>query len=248
MLVPVKTSTASTLPSAVRRTRALRERARLVIVLAVTSGATDAIGFLALGSAFTSVMTGNMVLLGVGAADRDVALLLSCTVAIVSFVVGAAIGARVAGAAQAGDPVWPRAVSRALWIEVALLAAFAAAWWSLGSSPEASWLLPMLGLNAGALGLQSSAIQRFGVSGLSTTYLTGTLTTIVIRLSSGHGLRDVGHSLLILLGLVVGAAVGALLIDLAPPAVPAVQLLTVLAVLVAVRFSRHLAVPVSSAS
>lgn len=249
MLLLVITTTAPTsLPPAVRRTRALRERGRLVVVLAVTSGATDAIGFLALGSAFTSVMTGNMVLLGVGAADRDVALLLSCTVAILSFVVGAAIGARVAGAAQAGDAVWPRAVSRALWIELVLLAAFAAAWWSLGSTPDASWLLPMLGLNAGALGLQSSAIQRFGVSGLSTTYLTGTLTTIVIRLSSGHGVRVVGHSLIILLGLVVGAAIGAVLVEHAPVAVPAIQLLTVLAVLVAVRFSRHLAVPVSSAT
>jgi uncharacterized membrane protein YoaK (UPF0700 family) len=244
----VTTSTApNRLAPADRRTRALRERQRLVVVLAVTSGATDAIGFLALGSAFTSVMTGNMVLLGVGAADRDAALVLSCTVAIASFVVGAAIGAKVAGSAKAGDAVWPRAVSIALWIELALLGSFAALWWLLGSAPSASWLLPLLGLNAGALGLQSSAIQRFGVSGLSTTYLTGTLTTIVIRLSSGHGLRDVAHSLVILLGLVVGAAIGVILVDHAPPAVPAVQLLTVLAVLITVRFSRHLKVPVPSA-
>lgn len=238
--------TTSTEPSSVPivdpRTRALRERARLVVVLAVTSGATDAIGFLALGSAFTSVMTGNMVLLGVGAASRDGALLLSCAIAILSFVVGAAIGARVAGSAVPGDTVWPTAVSVALWIELALFAGFAALWWGLGSEPDPVWLLIMLGLNAGALGLQSSAIQRFGVSGLSTTYLTGTLTTIVIRLTSGHGLRNVGHSLTILLGLVLGAAIGALLVERASAAVPAVQLLTVLGVLVVVRFSRHLKV------
>jgi uncharacterized membrane protein YoaK (UPF0700 family) len=222
------------------RAHALRARARLVVVLAVTSGATDAIGFLALGSAFTSVMTGNMVLLGVGAADRDGALLLACTVAILSFVAGAAVGARIAGEAQPGDAVWPRAVSIALWVELALFAAFAAGWWLLGSAPDGTWLLPLLGLNAAALGLQSSAIQRFGVSGLSTTYLTGTLTTVTIRLSRGQGLRTVGHALTILAGLVVGAGIGTVLVRLAPVAVPAVQLVPVLGVLVAVALSKGL--------
>lgn len=236
-----------TVPTSERRCRALRERERLVVVLAMTSGATDAIGFLALGSAFTSVMTGNMVLLGVGAANRDAALLLSCAVAILSFVVGAAIGARVAGSAASGDAVWPRAVSIALWVELVLFVAFAALWWGLGSEPDPRWLLAMLGLNAGALGLQSSAIQRFGVAGLSTTYLTGTLTTVVIRLTSGHGLRNVGHSLIILLGLVAGAAVGALLVEHASVAVPAIQLVPVLGVLVVVRLSRHLDMPAREA-
>jgi uncharacterized membrane protein YoaK (UPF0700 family) len=222
---------------------ARRERARLVVVLAVTSGATDAIGFLALGSAFTSVMTGNMVLLGVGAADRDIALVLSCSVAIVSFVVGAAIGARVAGSPRKGDCFWPSAVTVALYIELVLLLAFAGGWWALASAPGDSWLLPLLGLNAAALGLQSSAIQRFGVSGLSTTYLTGTLTTVVIKLIGGHGLRKVGHSLTILLGLIVGAAAGTVLVRFAPVAVPAVQLVTLAAVILAVHLSRNLRAP-----
>lgn len=217
-----------------------RERARLVVVLAVTSGATDAIGFLALGSAFTSVMTGNMVLFGVGAADRDLALLLSCTVAIASFVLGAAVGARVAGAPAPEDGVWPRSVTVALWIELGFFTAFAIGWWTLDSSGRESWLLLFLALNAGALGLQSSAIQRFGVSGLSTTYLTGTLTSVVIRLSSGRGFRDVGHSLTILLGLVAGAAIGTLLVTMAVAAVPTIQLGTLLVVLVAVGASHHL--------
>lgn len=215
-------------------------RARLVVVLALTSGATDAIGFLALGSAFTSVMTGNMVLMGVGAADRDAALLVSCATAITGFVVGAAVGARVAGSPASGDGVWPRPVTVALWVELGLFVAFAVGWWTAGPEARETWLLPFLAVNAAALGLQSSAIQRFGVSGLSTTYLTGTLTTIVIRLSSGRGLRDVGHSLTILLGLVVGAAAGTLLVRMAPVAVPAIQIGTLVVVLVAVRASRHL--------
>ena len=184
-------------PTSDRAIGARHRRARLVVVLAVTSGATDAIGFLALGSAFTSVMTGNMVLLGVGAADRRPA--------------GRRPGPRrdrqlhapaprsapgPPATAHADDPVWPRPVTTALTVELVLFAVFAAWWWAPGSAPDAAVRsLPLLALNAAALGMQSSAIQRFGVSGLSTTYLTGTLTTVVIRLTQRKGLRTVGHSL-----------------------------------------------------
>jgi uncharacterized membrane protein YoaK (UPF0700 family) len=225
------------------RAAANRKRALLVVVLALTSGATDAIGFLALGSAFTSVMTGNMVLLGVGAADRDLTLVLSCTVAIMSFVAGAAIGAWVAGNPRTGDCLWPSAVTRALYIQLALFLVFAGCWWAIGSTPNVQWLLPMLGLNAAALGLQSSAIQRFGVSGLSTTYLTGTLTTVVIKLIGGQGLRKVGHSLTILFGLITGAAIGTVLVEFVPVAVPIVQLVTLGAVILAVHLSPSLRIP-----
>ncbi|MBD3781333.1 MAG: DUF1275 domain-containing protein [Micrococcales bacterium] len=218
---------------------ATKVREVLVVVLALTSGATDAIGFLALGSAFTSVMTGNMVLFGIGVAHGDTAILALTATAIGSFVLGAAVGARVAGNPEAGDPVWPAAVSRALMLELGLFTVFAAAWWALGSSPPEGAFLPLLALNAVALGLQSSAIQRFGVSGLSTTYLTGTLTSVMIRLVSGHGFRAVGHSLAILLGLVAGAALGAALVTGAPGLVPVVQLGTLTAVILGRRAFRH---------
>lgn len=216
----------------------LQQRAHLVVVLALTSGATDAIGLLALGNAFTSVMTGNLVLLGVGAAHRDLSGALLVLVAIMSFMVGAAIGARVAGSASDGDTIWPRAVTVALAIELALFAVFAAGWWALGSDPAGTVLLPLLALNAGALGLQSSAIQRFGVAGLSTTYLTGTLTTVVIRLTQGKGLRTVRHSLVILAGLIVGASIATVALALAPVTVPLLQLGTVGAVLVVALLSQ----------
>ena len=226
--------------SAFDRAAASRARERLVVVLAVTSGATDAIGFLALGSAFTSVMTGNMVLLGVGTAGRDGALVTSCVVAILSFVLGAAIGARVAGTPSSSDSTWPRPVTIALYVELTLFAIFACLWWSLGSEPGVDWLFLLLSLNAAALGMQSSAIQRFGIAGLSTTYLTGTLTTVVGKLIGGHGLRTVSHSLTILLGLILGAGIGTLLVEMLPVAVPAIQLVTLAAVLVGVHLSRHL--------
>ncbi|QKE83571.1 YoaK family protein [Arthrobacter sp. NEB 688] len=225
-------------PTVLHRAAPTSVRDGLVVLLAVTSGATDAVGFLALGSAFTSVMTGNMVLFGMGLARGDGAALALTAVAIGSFVTGAALGARIAGSPRTGDPVWPRRIRAALGVELALFAVFALAWWGLGAAPPEPAFLPLLALNAVALGIQSSAIQRFGVPGLSTTYLTGTLTSVVGRLVSGHGLRAVGHSLTILAGLVAGAGLGATLVRVAPAAVPLVQLVPVGLVLLGSRLVR----------
>lgn len=216
------------------------KRHRLVVVLALTSGATDAVGFLSLGAAFTSVMTGNMVLLGVYGAQRSWFEFWLTGMAIVAFMTGAAVGARIAGAVTSGDRWWPRPVTWALGVEAVLFAVYAGIWWSTGSGADESWWAPMLALNAAALGLQSSAIQRFGVPGLSTTYLTGTLTSVVIALTHGKGLRSVAGSLALLAGLIIGAAVAAGLLLVARPLVPVFQLGTLLLVLVLVLTSREL--------
>jgi len=216
-----------------------QQRNRLVVLLALVTGATDATGFLALGGAFTSVMTGNMVLMGVavGSADASaVGLILS---AFGGYVAGAALGTRVAGTPQSEDPAWPAAVSRALAIELALFGVFAAAWWLLGSDPSRAWGAPLLALTAMALGLQSSAILRFGVPGLSTTYLTGTLTTVVVRLVSRQPLHTVRHSAATLAALIAGAAAGAALVTQLPAATPALQLILLGAVLAAAREARR---------
>jgi uncharacterized membrane protein YoaK (UPF0700 family) len=210
----------------------LRWRQALVVALAVVSGATDAIGLLALGGAFTSVMTGNMVLLGVAVSPADGALAASSGFAILAFCAGAALGARVAGSPQAGDPVWPRRVTVGLSLELAFFAVYAVGWWASGGAPGPGIALPLLLCTAVGLGVQSSTVQRFGVSGMSTTYLTGTLTTVVIRLAHGR-VREVGHSVEILVGLVAGAAAGALLVHSAPMTAPVLQLVVLAAVVLA---------------
>src|SRR4051794_37247476 len=161
------------------RRRALRLRQTLVVTLAVVSGATDAIGLLALGGAFTSVMTGNMVLLGVSISSADGGLAASSGLAILAFCAGAALGARVAGSPVAGDRIWPRAVTVGLVVEFVFYAAYAVGWWVTGGAPGGGVALGLLLCTAIGLGIQSSTVQRFGVSGMSTTYLTGTLTTVV---------------------------------------------------------------------
>src|SRR4051812_44796830 len=217
-------------PAELHDRRMHRLRQTLVVTLAVVSGATDAIGLLALGGAFTSVMTGNMVLLGVAASSADATLAASSGFAILAFCAGAALGARLAGSAQHGDRVWPRSVTVGLAVELVFVAGYAAGWWATGAEPGPGVALALLLSTAVALGIQSSTVQRFGVTGMSTTYLTGTLTTVVIRLAGGRGVREVWHSVEILLGLIGGAAAGAALVLLAPPLAPLLQLVALGAV------------------
>ena len=215
-----------------RREMSTGLRQWLVVVLAVLSGATDAIGLVALGGAFTSVMTGNLVILGVSASTTDAALAIASGGAIVAFCIGVYLGARIAGSARAGDAVWPRAVTVGLVVELVLLTGYAVGWWISDGEPGTVLTQVLLFVMAGALGIQSSTVQRFGVNGLSTTYLTGTLTTVVMKLAGGKGLREVQGSLQILLGLVVGAAAGAGLIEVAPVLAPVLQLGCLAAVIV----------------
>jgi uncharacterized membrane protein YoaK (UPF0700 family) len=210
-----------------------------VVALAVVSGATDAIGLLTLGGAFTSVMTGNLVLLGVSASSADGVLAIASGGAILAFCAGAALGARLAGNPVAGDRIWPRAVTVGLAVEFVFIAAYAVGWWVTGGSPGSAVALVLLSSTALALGIQSSTVQRFGVSGMSTTYLTGTLTTVVMRLASGRGVRESRHSIEILLGLVAGAAAGALLVLAAPLFAPVLQLVALGGVLVVAATVAH---------
>ena len=195
----------------------------LTVGLALVTGATDAIGFTRLGNVFTSVMTGNMVLLGVSGGEHDASLALHAGAAFGGYVVGTLVGARVAGKATAHQSVWPRSITAALLVELALFVIFGV-WWELaGGHPSGGATYVLIAGNALALGIQSSAVLRFGIPGLSTTYLTGTLTQAVAGLVRGRtpiSLRNMA----ILVALVIGAGLGALLAVNVPRAVPAAPL------------------------
>ncbi len=201
-----------------------RRRDALVIVLTLVTGSVDAIGLIRLGGVFTSVMTGNMVFLGIAVSERSGSIALHTGVAFLAYVLGSFLGARVAGHAPPDEAhPWPKTIVWALAVELGVLVVFAL-WWELvhgAPSSDATYLL--LGLNAMALGIQSAAVLRFGVSGLSTTYLTGTLTQFV----AGFTKRDEPvqvRSGLILLMLIVGAGLGALCALHAPLAAPFVPI------------------------
>ena len=196
-----------------------RQRDALIIMLTLVTGSIDAIGFTRLGGVFTSVMTGNMVLLGVAGGKGDVSLAIHTGIAFVGFVAGSLLGARVAGHAHQDDGLWPRQILKALVLELAVLLVFAA-WWEITSAaPAGTAEYAMLSVNAVALGVQSAAVLRFGISGLSTTYLTGTLTQLMAGVAKRKDPVS-GRSAFILLALIVGAGIGAVLAVHAPRFAP----------------------------
>lgn len=194
------------------------ERARLLrdaayVVLTLTSGASDAISFLVLGGAFTSVMTGNLVLLGAALVHPDPDMNpLQIGLAVAGYVGGTIAGARIVGNPAPDDPAWPSVATWGLVVEAGLFTVFAALWWVAGEHGNDVVQACLISLSAVAMGVQSSVLKRFGVSGFSTTYFTGTLTSMLVRLATGRRSREVGRNLFLLLSLVAGAVAATLLL------------------------------------
>src|SRR3546814_9325868 len=84
----------------------------------------------------------------------------------------------------AKDAIWPRAVTVALALELAVLVTLALGWHLAGDEADATahYLYPLIGAAGIAMGIQSVTVGRLGVAGVATTYVTGTLTSSAVRL------------------------------------------------------------------
>jgi uncharacterized membrane protein YoaK (UPF0700 family) len=83
------------------------------------------------------------------------------------------------------------------------------------------------------MGMQASAVNEMGLTNVSTTFLTGTLTALVSSLvrpgqDTPHGLRRFG----VLIGLAAGAGLCGLLVATAADGVPALPLAAIITTLV----------------
>ncbi|MCX4513887.1 DUF1275 domain-containing protein [Streptomyces sp. NBC_01619] len=197
---------------------------RLLLVLTAAAGCLDAVCVIRLGGAFASVVTGNLVQLGRGIATPDGPLLVSAAVAVGGYAVGVAAGSAGQARRSAG---WYRRTSLLVAAELALLACVAGGWPATGGDPGPYTAALLLAAAAAAMGMQSAITIGSGVRGASTTYLTGTLTTVVRGLTTGRPPRLAGAAdgAARLGALLVGATVGALLLRFAPlwaPVLPAV--------------------------
>ena len=212
-----------------------RQQLLTVIAIALTfaSGAADVASFTRLGAVFTSVMTGNIVLWGLAVARGSLTLASHTAVSIAGYIAGVAVGTWIAhavkdasaSASADGDGVLPVHVIWVLLAELTLLAGFAVGWEVSGAAPAGWAQFGLLATLAAAMGMQSSAVKDMGLTEVSTTYLTGTLTGLVSSLVSPgqdtpHGVRRFG----VLIGLVAGASLCGLLVATAADGVPALPL------------------------
>jgi uncharacterized membrane protein YoaK (UPF0700 family) len=197
----------------------------------------DVASFTRLGGVFTSVVTGNIVLTGLAIARGSVSLLLHTLCMFGGYVAGVVAAARIgwfhsAGSPSAEDPSWAPHVRVALSVELALLGGVAVGWFATDGRPLGVLQFCLLALAAAAMGVQSAAVEQMGLKGVSTTYLTGTLTALVTSLARPDRKRPGVIRPGVLLGLLTGALLSGLLVRTIPVLVPVLPLGAMVVVLV----------------
>ena len=184
------------------------------VLLTFGTGVVDVSTFLDVGHVFASVMTGNLVLLGLAAGTADGTLARSVGTALVGYAVGVAVSGLASRPLEGHRHRW----SALSGVHLLVLAAWAVLWVIVRDAGTAgeSWTL---GVAAAAMGVQSSLVRLVGGQGMSTTYLTSTLTRLVWDL--GHHGRLAWGDPLRCAALVAGAVSGGLLAERAAAWTPA---------------------------
>jgi uncharacterized membrane protein YoaK (UPF0700 family) len=210
-------------------------------VLALTSGAVDAVTFVRLGNVFSSVITGNLALLGLAVGERHGALATSSGLALAAYAAGVLAGGALAGPIEGGQPAWPARTTMTMAAELVVLAGFSAGWLAAGGHPSGGVRMTLLALTAAAMGMQSAAVRLLGQ--MSTTYLTSTLIGIFQSLAVRRVPQDWHRSTGVLLAFVAGAALGVAGAVASPVLVPVVVMLPLAAVVLCAARSAALRQP-----
>jgi len=212
-------------------------RDRLLLALTFAAGCVDALSYLGLSRVFTANMTGNAVLLGLAIGQTEELQVAHSSAAIVGFVAGVLLGARLVGSSRE-RVVWSSRITAAVGLEALVLAVFAIGWWVTGPASRGSGLVGLIVLSGLAMGIQSAVARRLAVPGVSTTYVTGTITALIAELTSVSGAVGDRRRMTAVIGaLLVGAVVGGVAQAYARPAAAVVPALVV-AFVVAVGASR----------
>jgi uncharacterized membrane protein YoaK (UPF0700 family) len=222
----------------------------LLFALTVSSGAVDAISFLALGKVFTAFMTGNLVFLGMGVARYPgAASIRAALVSMAGFAVGVYLATLIVtpreavtvGDKDAAGVVWPLRVTYALAVSLLPHLAFVVSWIALGGSPSGSATFGLLAIWALAMGMQSAAIRWLNVGGVFTTAATATFIFFFGSFARHPLTGEERRRLLgVLVSLVIGATAGARLLIDGPTYAPLLPfVVTVVVVAIAARAFGH---------
>jgi uncharacterized membrane protein YoaK (UPF0700 family) len=153
-----------------------------LMMLSIVAGSADAAGFLGLGHVFTSNMTGNLVLLGIAVGEHQWPQALKTLFVLLTFAFGVILGSRLVS--NLPDLAWKNVLVRILTCEVCLIFAFAMLWANdaLRNLPPHFYSL-ILFLTV-AMGMQSAAMSRLMIAGVTNTAITGTLTNLCVGIES----------------------------------------------------------------
>jgi uncharacterized membrane protein YoaK (UPF0700 family) len=205
----------------------------LLVGLTFSSGAVDAISFIALGKVFTAFMTGNIVFLGLRAAGEPGPNVLTVVASLAGFAVGVFVSTRIIKAPK-GSSVWPQGATLALGVAVIAQAAFVAGWMAASGHPTTGVTDLLVGLSALAMGIQSGAVLSLGVRGVFTTAVTATMIFLASDVARKSSASERARLAGVLIALFAGAAAGGLLLIHARTYAPVLPLVvTILVVAIA---------------
>lgn len=187
-------------------------RDMLLALLTISSGAIDAISFLALDKVFSAFMTGNIAFLGLrvaGASSPETITILS---SILGFALGVFIAVKMVGPSKQGA-IWTQRVTVTLAVALIPHAFFQIAWFASDGEPGFDVTNILLALWATAMGMQSAAVRTLHVDGVFTTAATATFIFLVGDLASWKStVAERRRMVQILVSLFIGATIGGLLL------------------------------------
>jgi uncharacterized membrane protein YoaK (UPF0700 family) len=188
----------------------------LLTALTVTTGLVDAVSVLGLGRVFTANMTGNVVFLGFALAGIPGFSALRSLASVGAFLLGALLGGGLATRLGRTRSRWLLTVA---FVEAGLFVAAAVTCgpydytYDYDRMVAVGRLYALIGLTALAMGLRTATVRRLGVLDLSTTVLTLTLAGLGADSSVAGGANTRwGRRLASVLAMLLGAAVGAVLV------------------------------------
>lgn len=200
----------------------------LLMALTVSSGAIDAISYLALGKVFTAFMTGNLVFLGLWTANAGDFNVVRVALALAVFSAGSFLSTLIVKSSRGsgrGSGVWPRRVTVALGVVVIAQAGFLAIWVATDGWPSNGVADVLAGLWALAMGMQTAAVFSLGVTGVFTTAATATVVVLMGDVAAWPKSATERRRLAgVLVALFAGAAAGGLLLKHARAYAPVLPL------------------------
>jgi uncharacterized membrane protein YoaK (UPF0700 family) len=233
----------------------IKVRNWLLDALTVSSGAVDAISFLALGKVFTAFVTGNVAFLGMAIASRTGSAIYGVTpprviwvlAALAGFAAGIYLGTKIVRPSrhegqQPNSVVWPQRTTFALGLSLLFHLCFVLTWFESSARPGDNVIPVLLATWALAMGIQSAAVRSLDVGGIFTTAATATFIFLFGALANGVPLTgDEQHRMRgVLVSLVIGATVGGLLLIHAPTYAPVLPfVITIGVVATAAKVFRH---------
>jgi uncharacterized membrane protein YoaK (UPF0700 family) len=227
---------------------ALHVRDGLLIALTLSMGSLDAISWVGLDKVYSAFQTGNLVVLGLGAAGAPGPPVLRAGVSLAVFGIGALVSSRLVRDERAGE-LWPRRVTVIEAAAAVILIGFLAYWLAVAGDPSPTSAVALIAIGASAAGLQTGAIFELGVRAVFTTAATATWTALMADIAQGRRAPpDLARLAMVVVGVFAGALLGGMLMvherDYAP-VLPAA--LTLLVTVIAAAYPPRLRVETPSA-